>query len=108
MTSHTSAGILFDVDTALRPDGASGLLVSRLSAFEHYQKQSAWVWEHQALSRARFCSGDADIGARFESIRKEVLCQQRDADKLKQEVLAMRQKMRKRIDKVGRSFRPEA
>ena len=104
MTSHTSAGILFDVDTALRPDGASGLLVSRLSAFEHYQKQSAWVWEHQALTRARFCTGDAEIGARFEAIREEVLCQQRDADSLKQDVLAMRQKMRDAFVKSDEHF----
>ena len=94
MTSHTSAGILFDVDTALRPDGASGLLVSTVSAFEHYQKHSAWVWEHQAITRARFCAGDADIGARFEQIRTDVLRQPRDAATLQREVLAMRQKMR--------------
>jgi [glutamine synthetase] adenylyltransferase / [glutamine synthetase]-adenylyl-L-tyrosine phosphorylase len=94
MTSHTSAGILFDVDTALRPDGASGMLVSTISAFEHYQKHSAWAWEHQALTRARFCAGDAAIGVRFEQIRTDVLRQPRDVLKLKQEVLAMRKKMR--------------
>ena len=94
MTSHTSAGILFDVDTALRPDGASGMLVSTVSAFENYQKHSAWVWEHQALTRARFCSGDTAIGARFDKIREDVLRQPRDAYKLMQDVLAMRKKMR--------------
>ncbi len=94
MTSHTSAGILFDVDTALRPDGASGMLVSSVSAFENYQRHSAWAWEHQALTRARFCAGDAGIGVQFEAIREEVLRQRRDAEKLKQEVLAMRKKMR--------------
>lgn len=104
MTSHTSAGILFDIDTALRPDGASGLLVSRFSAFEHYQKHSAWVWEHQALTRARFCFGDEAIGARFEVVRQEVLCQSRDAEKLKQDVLAMRQKMRDAFSKRADHF----
>ncbi len=94
MTSHTAAGILFDIDIALRPDGASGLLVSSVSAFERYQSQSAWLWEHQALSRARFCAGDAAIGERFEAIRASVLQQTRDAEKLKHEVLSMRQKMR--------------
>lgn len=94
MTTHTSAGILFDIDTALRPDGASGMLVSTVAAFDQYQKNSAWVWEHQALTRARFCAGDADIGARFEHIREEVLRQPREAVTLKKEVLAMRQKMR--------------
>ncbi|HJU71406.1 MAG TPA: bifunctional [glutamate--ammonia ligase]-adenylyl-L-tyrosine phosphorylase/[glutamate--ammonia-ligase] adenylyltransferase [Paucimonas sp.] len=94
MTSHTSAGILFDVDVALRPDGASGLLVSSVAAFEKYQAASAWTWEHQALTRARFCAGDAAIGARFEAIRENVLRKTRDTAQLKQDVLAMRQKMR--------------
>jgi glutamate-ammonia-ligase adenylyltransferase len=93
MTTHTPAGILFDIDIALRPDGASGLLVSRVAAFEKYQRESAWVWEHQALTRARFCAGDAEIGARFEAIREAVLRQPRDAGKLKAEVQAMRKKM---------------
>jgi glutamate-ammonia-ligase adenylyltransferase len=95
MTSHTPAGILFDIDTALRPDGASGMLVSSVGSFEKYQQSSAWLWEHQALTRARFCAGDAAIGQRFEQIRCQVLRQERpDAAALKQEVLAMRQRMR--------------
>jgi len=94
MTSHTSAGILFDIDTALRPDGASGMLVSTVSAFEKYQSNSAWVWEHQALTRARFCAGDAAIGQRFEQIREAVLRKERPpGGPLKQEVVAMRKRM---------------
>jgi glutamate-ammonia-ligase adenylyltransferase len=95
MTAHTPAGILFDIDTALRPDGASGMLVSSLSAFERYQHNAAWVWEHQALTRARFCAGDAAIGARFESIREAVLRRDRSAqaDELRAEVVKMRQRM---------------
>ena len=93
MTSHTPAGILFDIDIALRPDGASGLLVSSLSAFEKYQHQSAWLWEHQALTRARFCAGDAEIGARFEALRTRLLRQPRDPAQLRTEILAMRKRM---------------
>ncbi|MFC3461301.1 bifunctional [glutamate--ammonia ligase]-adenylyl-L-tyrosine phosphorylase/[glutamate--ammonia-ligase] adenylyltransferase [Massilia haematophila] len=95
MTAHTPAGILFDIDTALRPDGASGMLVSSLAAFERYQRQSAWVWEHQALTRARFCAGDAAIGARFEAIRDTVLRQDRSGREaeLKEEVRKMRRRM---------------
>lgn len=93
MTSHTPAGILFDVDIALRPDGASGLLVSSLASFEKYQSESAWLWEHQALTRARYCAGDAAIGARFEEVREAVLRRPRDAATLKMEVVKMRQKM---------------
>ncbi|MBI3231247.1 MAG: bifunctional [glutamate--ammonia ligase]-adenylyl-L-tyrosine phosphorylase/[glutamate--ammonia-ligase] adenylyltransferase [Burkholderiales bacterium] len=105
MTTHTPAGILFDIDTALRPDGASGMLVSSLSAFERYQHNSAWVWEHQALSRARFCAGDAAIGARFEQIRLDVLCKQRDPQQLRLDVLAMRKKMRDAYgNKAGQLF----
>lgn len=94
MTAHTPAGILFDVDIALRPDGASGLLVSSITSFEKYQATSAWLWEHQALTRARFCSGDAAIGQHFEAIREKVLQQTRDVSTLKKEVLEMRQKLR--------------
>jgi glutamate-ammonia-ligase adenylyltransferase len=96
MTTHTPAGILFDVDTALRPDGASGLLVSSLASFEKYQSESAWVWEHQALTRARYCAGDPGIGAAFEAIRETVLRRRRDEDdgaELRHDVKAMRKKM---------------
>ena len=94
MTAHTAAGILFDIDIALRPDGASGMLVSSVQAFERYQTSSAWVWEHQALTRARFCAGDTSIGARFEQVREQVLRKDRSADPtLQQQVLAMRQRM---------------
>ncbi|MCS0582346.1 bifunctional [glutamate--ammonia ligase]-adenylyl-L-tyrosine phosphorylase/[glutamate--ammonia-ligase] adenylyltransferase [Massilia pinisoli] len=96
MTTHTPAGILFDIDTALRPDGASGMLVSSVAAFERYQQSSAWLWEHQALTRARFCAGDAAIGARFETIREQVLRQDRSSREaeLRDEVVKMRQRMR--------------
>ena len=96
MTTHTSAGILFDIDTALRPDGASGMLVSSLQAFERYQDNAAWLWEHQALTRARFCAGDAAIGARFEAIRERVLRKDRSGQEaeLRREVGNMRRKMR--------------
>jgi glutamate-ammonia-ligase adenylyltransferase len=95
MTTHTPAGILFDIDTALRPDGASGMLVSSVQAFERYQRSSAWIWEHQALTRARFCAGDETIGARFEAIREEVLRQDRSLREaeLRDEVVRMRKRM---------------
>lgn len=94
MTSHTSSGILFDIDIALRPDGGSGLLVSSVASFERYQSESAWVWEHQALTRARFCAGDASIGARFEAVRENVLRQTRVEAQLRQDILQMRNKLR--------------
>jgi glutamate-ammonia-ligase adenylyltransferase len=89
----TPAGMLYETDLRLRPDGASGLLVSSTEAFRDYQLNHAWVWEHQALSRARFVCGDARIGEAFEALRCEVLHQTRDAAKLREDVLAMREKM---------------
>jgi glutamate-ammonia-ligase adenylyltransferase len=92
--SLTSAGLLYETDLQLRPDGNSGLLVSTVAAFRDYQLNKAWVWEHQALTRARYVAGDSDIGKAFEQIRNEVLTQARDVEKLKSEVLSMREKMR--------------
>jgi len=93
LSSYTSSGRLYETDLRLRPNGASGLLVSSIGAFSDYQLKEAWVWEHQALARARFCAGDAGVGAAFEQIRQEVLCQERDLADLRRDILAMRQKM---------------
>jgi glutamate-ammonia-ligase adenylyltransferase len=92
--SLTSAGLLYETDMQLRPDGNSGLLVSSVTAFKEYQMQKAWVWEHQAITRARFLAGDKHIGEAFEAIRIEVMTQQRDLNQLKAEVQTMREKMR--------------
>ena len=92
--SLTSAGLLYETDMQLRPDGNSGLLVSSVTAFKEYQMQKAWVWEHQAITRARFVAGDKQIGEAFEKIRIEVMTQQRDLNQLKTEVQSMREKMR--------------
>lgn len=93
LSARTAAGQLFDTDLRLRPNGESGLVVSSVDAYRKYQFESAWVWEHQALSRARFSAGDKEVGAAFEDIRSEVLRQKRDRSTLREEVLAMRQKM---------------
>ena len=91
--SYTSSGRLYETDLRLRPNGASGLLVSSIAAFSEYQQNEAWVWEHQALTRARFSAGDAQVGTAFEQIRRQVLCQTRELATLRKEILAMRQKM---------------
>jgi glutamate-ammonia-ligase adenylyltransferase len=93
LSARTSAGALFETDLQLRPSGNSGLLVSSLAAFEEYQEHAAWTWEHQALTRARFCAGDAEIGSAFERIRSRILRRQRDPAALARDVLAMREKM---------------
>jgi len=93
LTSLTPAGVLYETDLRLRPDGVSGLLVSSLDGFAEYQRRHAWVWEHQALTRARCVAGDAEIGHRFEDIRVAVLRQSREPLPLRAEVVAMRNRM---------------
>ncbi|MGC3961828.1 MAG: bifunctional [glutamate--ammonia ligase]-adenylyl-L-tyrosine phosphorylase/[glutamate--ammonia-ligase] adenylyltransferase [Rhodocyclaceae bacterium] len=104
LSSQTPAGLLFETDLRLRPNGDSGLLVSSMEAFEKYQRESAWVWEHQALTRARFCAGKPELGTAFERMRGELLSQPRDMPKLREEVLAMRKKMRDAFANKGEGF----
>jgi glutamate-ammonia-ligase adenylyltransferase len=93
LSAQTAAGQLFETDLRLRPNGESGLVVSSMESFRKYQLESAWVWEHQALTRARFSAGDPAVGEAFEKIRCEVLCQKRELDKLRADIVDMRQKM---------------
>src|SRR5262249_38636194 len=93
LTSLTAAGRLYDTDLRLRPDGASGLMVSGLAAVPRYQREDAWTWEHQALTRARFIAGDAALGAAFEAEREAILRQLRDAARLRTDIIEMRRRM---------------
>ncbi|MDL2339657.1 MAG: glutamine-synthetase adenylyltransferase, partial [Pseudomonadota bacterium] len=97
LTLRTAAGELFDIDTALRPNGGSGLLVTSIASFERYQtgrgSNTAWTWEHQALTRARVCAGDAALVAPFDAVRRAVLAAPRDPVALRAEVQAMRDKV---------------
>ncbi len=107
LTLRTAAGELFDIDTALRPNGNSGLLVTSVHSFERYQVgrggNTAWTWEHQALTRARFCAGSPALAGRFDAVRRQVLAAGRDPVALRREVLEMREKVRAaRPVKAGR------
>ncbi len=93
LSANTSSGPLFETDLALRPSGNKGLLVSSLAGFDEYQERSAWSWEHQALTRARYCAGDEEVGQRFEDIRTRILMRERDATALAREVVAMRERI---------------
>lgn len=90
LSTMTSSGRLYEIDLRLRPDGDAGVLATSVDAFMQYQMSHAWAWEHQAITRARFAAGDAQVGARFEVIRRKVLLMPRDPARLKQEVRAMR------------------
>ncbi len=97
LTTLTAAGKLYDIDTRLRPNGASGLLVSSLTAFEHYQQDKAWTWEHQALVRARVVVGSKNFEEKFQTIRNRALQKKRESDALLKDVISMREKMRKAL-----------
>ena len=98
LTIRTGEGDMYEIDTALRPNGNSGLLVSSIEAFADYQTQrgsnTAWLWEHQAMTRARFCVGDPDLRPAFEDIRRQVLCAPREPQALAAGIVAMRDKLR--------------
>ena len=98
LTVKTGEGDLYEIDTALRPNGNSGLLVTSFAAYADYQQQrgsnTAWTWEHQAMTRARCVLGSADLHSRFDAIREAVICSPRDQSALRMEIAAMRQKVR--------------
>lgn len=93
-STRTSSGILYEVDARLRPSGAAGMLVSTFEAFDDYQRNEAWTWEHQALVRARIVFGEPALCDHFDVIRRGVLCLPREPEHLQKEVSEMREKMR--------------
>jgi len=97
LNTQTTAGILYEVDLRLRPSGASGMLVASLAAFEAYQHEDAWTWEHQALVRARVVAGDTQLGTEFSRVRNAVLCRHREQDELRQQVREMHAKMAEQL-----------
>ena len=97
LNTFTPSGQLYEVDMRLRPSGNSGLLVTSLQAFKQYQLKEAWTWEHQALVRARPVAGSARWAEAFTAVRGEILSQSRDPAVLRQEVIDMREKMRKHL-----------
>jgi [glutamine synthetase] adenylyltransferase / [glutamine synthetase]-adenylyl-L-tyrosine phosphorylase len=99
LTIQTGTGALYDVDTRLRPSGKAGLLVTSVEAFERYQRENAWTWEHQALLRARPVAGHAGVARDFERIRADTLIGRVNRDSLRTDVAAMREKMRVQLDK---------
>ncbi len=100
LTMHSTAGRLYEVDMRLRPNGKGGFLMTGLDAFERYQHQEAWTWEHQALLRARAVAGDPELCAEFERARVRVLRQSVHRDKLREEVAQMRARMRNELSKA--------
>jgi glutamate-ammonia-ligase adenylyltransferase len=108
LTAFTSTGSLFEIDTRLRPNGSAGFLVTNAQAFKKYQLResdnAAWVWEHQALTRARCSAGNAGVGNFFDAVRSEVLAQKRNVDHLRAEILEMRRKVHAGHPNAGEDF----
>ncbi len=98
LTVKTAEADLYEIDTALRPNGSSGLLITSFESYANYQQQrgsnTAWTWEHQAMTRARCVLGSATLHARFDAVRKAVISAPRDAAGLREEIRSMRAKVR--------------
>jgi glutamate-ammonia-ligase adenylyltransferase len=104
LTSPTSSGNLYEVDTRLRPSGKSGLLVSSLSAFDRYQREDAWTWEHQALLRGRIVAGPDLMRSSFDDLRSRILTRYVHQDSLKTDVMEMRERMRRESGQGNAEF----
>jgi glutamate-ammonia-ligase adenylyltransferase len=99
LSTRMMNGLLYEVDMRLRPSGNSGLLVASLKSFQRYQERDAWTWEHQALTRTRVVAGSSTLAQQFSAVRAQVLGRERDVEKLRSEVVDMRNKMRAQLDK---------
>jgi glutamate-ammonia-ligase adenylyltransferase len=98
LTTRTSTGAMYEIDTRLRPSGRKGLLVTSAESFRRYQQDNAWTWEHQALLRARAVAGSDELAATFDEIRAHTLGKLVRREQLRDDVLQMRQRMRKELD----------
>lgn len=98
LSTKTAEGDLFEIDTALRPNGSSGLLITTFQAYDDYQQRrgsnTAWTWEHQAMTRARFVVGAESLRPRFDAVRQAVITAPRDIEALQREIVSMRDKVR--------------
>nr|WP_258868044.1 hypothetical protein [Alkalilimnicola ehrlichii] len=97
LNTPTPGGVLYEVDTRLRPSGKSGLLTTSVDAFADYQRNQAWTWEHQALTRARVVAGDVKLRDAFDRVRREILTRSRDEEALREDVRHMRERMREQL-----------
>jgi glutamate-ammonia-ligase adenylyltransferase len=104
LTVHTPAGRLYEVDVRLRPSGKGGLAFTQIQAFEDYQRREAWTWDHQALLHSRWVAGDMRIGAEFGRIRREVLMHAVRRETLREDIVAMRERMRSEHARAREGF----
>jgi glutamate-ammonia-ligase adenylyltransferase len=101
LTMHSAAGRLYEVDMRLRPSGKGGMLITSIDAFTEYQRKEAWSWEHQALLHARSVAGERRLRDRFEQVRMDVLAHNVRRETLREQVRAMRNRMRHELSRAG-------
>jgi glutamate-ammonia-ligase adenylyltransferase len=89
----TASGPLYDIDARLRPGGAKGMLVVSLDAFEQYQRNEAWTWEHMALCRARPVFGSPAVREQVSVMVESILRMPRDKAKVIADAAKMRSDM---------------
>ncbi|HEX2595622.1 MAG TPA: bifunctional [glutamate--ammonia ligase]-adenylyl-L-tyrosine phosphorylase/[glutamate--ammonia-ligase] adenylyltransferase, partial [Luteimonas sp.] len=98
LSTKTGEGDLFEIDTALRPNGNSGLLITTFQSYDDYQQRrgsnTAWTWEHQAMTRARFVTGLDSLRPKFDATRQAVITAPRDVQALQREIVTMRERVR--------------
>ncbi len=105
LTTRTQFGVLYAVDTRLRPSGGAGLLISHVDAYIEYQMHTAWTWEHQALLRARLIYSNDTISRKFIRMKRAILQYQRDKTTLRNEILTMRERISKhKVIDVGKAM----
>ncbi|WP_342621067.1 bifunctional [glutamate--ammonia ligase]-adenylyl-L-tyrosine phosphorylase/[glutamate--ammonia-ligase] adenylyltransferase [Rhodoferax sp. GW822-FHT02A01] len=108
LTVKTGEGDLYEIDTALRPNGNSGMLVTSFTSYANYQQQrgsnTAWTWEHQAMTRARCVLGEPGLHQRFDAVREAVISTPREDAGLRKEIMDMRAKVRSAHPVRGHQF----
>ncbi len=95
VSAPTAEGVLYEVDMRLRPSGSKGPVAASLASFESYHRESAWTWEKLALTRARPVCGDPGLMNELALHIRAALCEARDAEKVRDDVVAMRKLMLK-------------
>ena len=98
VTARMPEGRLYEVDMRLRPSGRQGPVATSLSSFMQYQRNEAWTWEHQALTRARAVAGNPDLCGRIEAFRRELLATPGDTDKIRRDTIEMRDRIQRAAD----------
>jgi glutamate-ammonia-ligase adenylyltransferase len=93
LSAQTAEGSLYQVDMRLRPSGSQGPVATKLASFIDYQRNSAWTWEHLALTRARIVSGPPELRQTIERTIAEVLHRKRDRAQVAADVRVMRNKI---------------